>query len=77
MKDYYLIVGQAYHATWKDGATAIGTFTEAKSGYFILKDKEGKNIVCHPSHVKFRKISSIFYCEVCECDPCDCYHNKS
>jgi len=42
-------------ATWSDGLTAIGRYSEKKQGYIILLggQDEDRTIVCDPSHVRF------------------------
>lgn len=47
-------VGDVVSATWGDGLTEVGTFSEKKQGYVILLDDENKRIVCDPSHVTFK-----------------------
>jgi len=48
-------VGDVVLATWSDGLTAIGRYSEKKQGYVILLggQDEDRVIVCDPSHVSF------------------------
>lgn len=64
-KQYYLI-------TWKDGMKAQGQFIKIDKGFYLLLDRYGKKIVAHKQSITFKRISSLEYCDSCECDPCDC-----
>ena len=45
-------IGDKIKVIWFDGDEAIGSFVEKERGYIILKDDNGKKIVCNPSHIK-------------------------
>jgi hypothetical protein len=72
-----LVIGACYHIVWRDGEEVVAQFVKNSRGYFVLYDKEGRLAVCHPEHIKVKSVSSIDWCPVCECDPCDCSHNQS
>lgn len=49
-------IGDMIHATWTDGLTAVGRYSEKKQGFIILLDEKNKVIVCNPHHVRFEII---------------------
>ena len=55
-KSAVLSVGQSIEATWSDGLVLSGRYYGTERGYVILLTEDGKQIVCNPTVVTFRKL---------------------
>ena len=50
-------VGDTIKATWSDGLVLTGAYVAKERGYVILKDEEGKRIVCSIHDVKLEVVN--------------------